>query len=277
MTTDALTVPDDKMHLLQGITADLNPNERELFAAVCNRTGLDPFARQIYAIKRGGRMSIQTSIDGFRLIAQRSGRYAGQAGPFWCGKDGKWLDVWLSDDPPAAAKVGTMLASFPEPRFWGVAHWKEYVKGKPQQLWASMPSLMIAKVAEALALRKAFPQELSGLYTAEEMAQADAQPSPIPAAEPPPLPSSPALGPAPVAPDEGQGEVPPPPARPNQHAQMVLAMLDDLTPEQKAAVRLAWKERGIRSTTDPEFGPADVEAASELVMPYLEDAEKEMT
>lgn len=89
-------------------------------------------------------------------------------------------------------------------------------------------------------------------------------------------PTVPALAAPSQPPDEGSG-VPSPPAPPtsNQHAAMVLKMLDELTDEQKAAVRPAWKDRGIRYTTDPEFGPADVEAASELLMPYLEQAEQE--
>ena len=84
----------------------LTEDEFALFIEVAKRTGLDPFRRQVYAIKRAGKMSIQTGIDGFRVLAQRSGEYEGQLGPEWCGPDGVWRDVWLATEPPAAARVG---------------------------------------------------------------------------------------------------------------------------------------------------------------------------
>ena len=144
----------------------------EAFCDVVERTGLDPFARQVTPMVRRDRGRAKLfpliTIDGARLIGQRTGEFAGRVGPAWCGEDGVWRDVWLDQHPPAAARVGLRRAGHVEPT-WCVATWAEF--GGSSDSWRKMPAHMLAKVAEAHAWRVLFPAELSGIYTVDEFAK----------------------------------------------------------------------------------------------------------
>lgn len=178
---------DKVLHLIPG-QDQMSQKDLENFALQCKRTGLDPITRQIYAIPNKDKLTIMASIDGLRLIAERSGAYEGQTAPQWCDESGAWTDVWLKKTPPTACKIGVYKTKFREPliaialfdeyagRYAYDDKYGKYKKGDLTHMWAKMPALMIAKVAEALALRKAFPNEMSGIYSTEEMEQAQIQP-----------------------------------------------------------------------------------------------------
>jgi phage recombination protein Bet len=171
MSTLTLWTPEQTQLIASTIAPGCSNDELRLFAYACQRTGLDPFSKQIYAIKRGGKMTIQAGIDGLRAIAERTGELDGSTTE-WCGEDGQWQDVWLSSKPPAAAKTTIWRKGSTHP-FTGVARFADYNAG--QGLWSKMPAAMIAKCSEALALRKAFPANLSGVYSSDEMQQADVE------------------------------------------------------------------------------------------------------
>jgi phage recombination protein Bet len=180
----------------------VNPAVAEAFLVVCKRTGLDPFAKQIYAMDVGGRLSIVVGIDGFRIVAQRSKGYAGQIGPQWAtgrkvsapmldahGRpmfkpDGdvimfeqdEWVDAWLPEQhglekgaKPLAARLGVLRAGFDQP-LWQVVTWAEF--GVEPRFngdnWGIRPAHMLGIRAETHGLRRTFPNDLSGLYTPED-------------------------------------------------------------------------------------------------------------
>jgi phage recombination protein Bet len=167
MTTpfDVLS-PEQAGLIRRTVTRNLSDDEHELFLEAAQRSGLDPFARHIYPLREGKRFTIQATIDGLRLSAERTGSYRGQLGPEWCGEDGVWKDIWTEQFPPTAARVGILRSDFAEP-VWGKALYSEFVQDG--EFWRGMPALMLSKCAEALGFRKAFPLQFSGLYTPEEM------------------------------------------------------------------------------------------------------------
>ncbi|MDF2916594.1 MAG: hypothetical protein K0S70_811 [Microbacterium sp.] len=149
------------------------------FLHTCERTGLDPLARQIYCIGRFGsdglEWSIQTGIDGFRVVAERSRQYAGQDEPEWLTESGQWVPAFVKavhGEHPLAARIRVYRHDWDRP-MTGIATWDEYAQTKRNgdltAMWAQRGPGQLAKCAEALALRKAFPQDLSGVYTDEEM------------------------------------------------------------------------------------------------------------
>lgn len=193
------------------VAKDTNSDEFDLFMAVARMKSLDPFSKQISAIvfnkdkpsKR--QMAIITTIDGMRAIAARSGRYRPDEDEPAYEYDSE-LKGPLNPLGVVKAVVRIYIADALNAGGWkkatGVAYWEEFApikdefaeredgKWKPtgkQTLdtggnWGKMPRVMLAKCAEAQALRKAFPEDLSGLYEGAELDRAqiiDVTPSEI--------------------------------------------------------------------------------------------------
>ena len=165
-------VPESKRHLLAvTVCRGLPDDEVELFRQACNNYQLDPFTGQINALKRWDKvqqrqvLSIQTGIHGLRAIADRTCNYAP-------GKPTEYTMKGVSvTSATAHVKKRTEDGTWHEVS--ETAYWDEYVAtdkaGKPTFAWQKMGHVMLGKCAEALALRRAFPAQLAGLYVPEEM------------------------------------------------------------------------------------------------------------
>lgn len=171
LTTGTLT--REKVELLKRtIAVGANDDELQMFLYVAQRSQLDPFLRQIYLVQRYDNRSgmnkatIQIGIDGLRSVAERTGKYAGSDDPIYESAPN------LSKPIKATVTVWKIVEGM-KVAFTASARWSEYCPGeKLAFMWNSKPYLMLGKVAEALALRKAFPTQASGLYVHEEMDKA---------------------------------------------------------------------------------------------------------
>lgn len=175
--------PEQTALLKRTICRGATDNELSMFLHVCKRMGMDPFAKQIHAVKRWNSkenrevMTMQVAIDGYRLVAERTGKYQGRTEPEWCDTNGEWVKVWLKEEHPYAARIGVYKAGFREP-LYSVVYWDQLVQkrkdGTPTEFWQGKKGVhQISKCAESDALRAAFPQELGGTYTDDEMQGAD--------------------------------------------------------------------------------------------------------
>lgn len=229
-----------------------------MFMCTADRLGLDPFANQIWLAARWDERSQRevfqplVKIDGFRSIADRTGECDGQDGPYWCGNDGVWKDVWLHDHSPTAAKV-IVYRKGQAHGYVGIAAFTSYAPSKDgaiDPVWARLPDAMLAKVAESLALRKAFPVQLGGIYTPEEMKQAA---------------SAPRSPRKPEKPDEAEIELDGAEldklfgriaaAKVHDDLRALLPKLRKLVPKQKSAARMAWRAKASSegwSRTQPQ-------------------------
>jgi len=172
--TPSIAFTRDQIDLIKATVAKgATDAELQLFLYAAKRAGLDPLLKQVHAVKRwdsaAGRetMAIQTGIDGYRLVAQRTGQHMGTTDVTYDREDAEhpgWAKVIVF------RQVNGEICEFP-----ATARWNEYAAykkdGQPMAMWKKMPYLMLGKCAESLAIRKAFPQELAGIYTFEEMEQ----------------------------------------------------------------------------------------------------------
>jgi len=160
-----IVTPDQIDLVKKTVAQGATDAELKLYLYDCARQGVHPLDRLIHFTKRGGKYTPVTSIDLMRIRAAETGEYAGSDDAVFLGG---------GDTPISATVTVWRLVQGTRYPFTATARWAEY---KPEQndfQWRKMPHTMLAKCAEALALRKGFPRQLAGLYAREEMDQAGA-------------------------------------------------------------------------------------------------------
>lgn len=155
MEEKSLRIIDNKRLLLNTVAKGATEAEFEMFIEFCKSTGLNPFKKEIWFIKTGAGVQMMTGINGFLTIANNHPQFDGMTVKI-DEQDGKLVS--------ATCTVYRKDRKYPSE---ATVYYSEYAKNSP--IWRQMPRMMLQKVAKSVALREAFPQELGGLYTEEEM------------------------------------------------------------------------------------------------------------
>jgi phage recombination protein Bet len=159
----AVSVSGDQLELVKRtVAAGATDAELKLYLYDCQRHGVHPLDKLLHFTKRGGKYVPITSIDLMRIRAASTGECAGITDAVFSG-EGKDLAATVTVKRAVAGVIAEFTAT---------ARWSEYCPDSGS-MWKKMPHTMLGKCAEALALRKGFPQQLSGLYAKEEMEQAE--------------------------------------------------------------------------------------------------------
>lgn len=150
-----LITKEDKSLLLATVAKGATESEFQMFWEFCKSTGLNPFKKEIWFIKTGAGVQMMTGINGFLTIANNHPQFDGMTVSIK-EEDGKLIS--------ATCTVYRKDRKYPSE---ATVYYSEYAKNSP--IWRTMPRMMLQKVAKSVALREAFPQELNGMYTQEEM------------------------------------------------------------------------------------------------------------
>ena len=187
---NAITTTDDKPthdEVIRVLENSLYPGAKresiELVLAYCRANGLDPMLRPVYIVptsvkKPDGtwetRDLLMPGIADYRIKAARSGEYGGKSEPEF-GPDVRETLSGVAVAYPAWCRITVRRIVQGQAReFVATERWLEnYATAKrdtqaPNAMWKKRPYGQLAKVAEAQALRMAFP-EFSAGYTMEEM------------------------------------------------------------------------------------------------------------
>lgn len=177
---------DEQLVVLRHMSTDkASPADLQVFLHRCQTLGLDPFAGQVHLVEYGGKPTIQVGVHGLETLSQdiadRRGVTIEWEEVLWCGPDGQWTDVWLSDAPPAAAKAVVLRDG---KRFPATVLYREFVGTKKvyrnnkwtgefevNAMWSAKPAYMLGKCARAAALRSAFPHQLADVRIPEELGE----------------------------------------------------------------------------------------------------------
>lgn len=154
---NSLIKKEDRNLLLATVAKGATEAEFEMFLEFCKSTGLNPFKKEIWFIKTGQGVQMMTGINGFLTIANNHPQFDGMTVKI-DEQDGKLVS--------ATCTVYRKDRKYPSE---ATVYYSEYAKNSP--IWRTMPRMMLQKVAKSVALREAFPQELNGMYTQEEMPQ----------------------------------------------------------------------------------------------------------